>query len=241
MSYELLNTVLLQGQYSFLESSSVYGYYDARRSPSVATTNALTGAGASSLKDLVALSRDQIRDLARTWTGESTTATIGVSQTFSPRVQLSGDITYSEQKFPFSPNDLGTTVETQTERQTYYSLQMVTSQLMNTRDTLLVGLQHIQAEMYNSNSLTLAHRFPVDQTWRFDTRLRVDRRTNDDGVRVNKTLPGVRIEYRPDKSVETQLELGGEWWNYSGTPASGQVRQSSYRRLTASLGYQWLF
>jgi hypothetical protein len=241
--YDLLNAVLLQGQYSFLESSSVYGYYDARRSPPVATTNALIGETiASSLKDLLAqYTRSQIHELARTWTGESTTVTVGASHTFSPRVQLSGDVTLSEQKFPFTTGEAGTLIATQTDRQAYYALQMVTSQLMNTHDTLLVGLQHTQADTYNSNSLTLAHRFPFEQAWRFDARLRVDQRANDNGQRLNKTTPTVRIEYRPSKTVETQLEFGGEWWGYSGTPIAGQTAQSSYRRLTASLGYQWLF
>lgn len=238
LSYDLLNAVLVQGQYSFLESSSVYGYYDSRRSPPVATTNALIGqADANSLKDLLTKhTRNEIRELARKRSGESATSTVGVSHTFSPRVQLSGDMTVSEQKFPIEPVLVGTAVTTENNRQTYYALQMVTSQLMNTRDTLLIGLQHTQADTYGSNSVTLAHRFPFEQAWRFDARLRVDQRANDNGERLNKTAPTVRVEYRPDKSVETQLELGGEWWSYSGT-----TNQSSYRRLTASLGYQWLF
>lgn len=246
LSYRLLNAVLVQGQYSFLESSSVYGYYDARRSPSVATTNALIGEiNASSLKDLLALSRDRIRELARAWTGESSTATVGVSHTFNPRVQVSGDVTFSEQKSPFriaAREVIGNAPDaTQADRQTYFALQMVASQLINPRDTLLAGLQHTQADTYNSDTLTLTHRFPVEQAWRFDTRFKYDRRMNDNGVRSNKTSPSVRIEYRPSKSVETQLELGGEWWGYSGTPTPGQIRPSSYRRLTANLGYQWLF
>ena len=243
LSYDLLNAVLLQGQYSFLESSSVYGYYDARRSPPVATTNALIGqADANSLKDLLTQhTRDEIRELARKRSGESATTTVGVSHTFSPRIQLNGDVTVSEQKFPIEPVLVGTAVTTANNRQTYYALQMVTSQLMNTRDTLLIGLQHTQADTYESNSLTLAHRFPFEQAWRFDARLRVDQRANDNGAHLNKTTPTVRIEYRADKSVETQLEFGGEWWDYSGTPLPGEIRPSSYRRLTASLGYQWLF
>lgn len=238
VSYDVLNTVLLQGQYSFLESSSVYGYYDARRSPPLATTNALIGeTSASSLKDLLTQrTREDIRELARKRSGESTTTTLGVSHTLSSRIQLNGDVTVSQQKFPIEPVDVGVAVMTESDRQTYYSLQMVTSQLMNTHDTLLVGLQHTQADTYSSNSLTLAHRFPIEQTWRFDARLKYDRRVNDNGEHLGKTLPSLRVEYRPTKSVETQLEVGGEWWNYSGS-----TQQSSYRRLTASLGYQWLF
>lgn len=242
LSYETLNIVLLRGQFSFLESSSVYGYYDARKSQSIATSNALFGEkigeeNADSLKDLLATyTRDEIRELARKRTGESTTMTLGASHTLGPRVQLSGDVTVSEQEFPIEPVQVGTPVTTQSDRQSYYALQMVTSKLVNELDTLLIGLRYTQADSYDSGSLTLAHRLPLGQAWRFDARLRYDRRDSDKGEKLSKTLPSVRVEYRPVKSVETQLELGGEAWDYSGT-----TNNDSYTRWLVNLGYRWQF
>jgi tetratricopeptide (TPR) repeat protein len=238
LSYDELNIVLLRGQYSFLESSSVYGYYDARKSPPIATTNALIAeADADSLKDLQALyTREEIRDLARKRTGESTTATLGASHTLSPRVQLSGDITVSEQKSPVEPIADGEPFTTQDDRQTYYALQVVTSRLVNERDTLLFGLRYTQADSYDSGSITLAHRLPFGARWRFDARLRYDRRDNDDGDELTKTMPNVRVEYRPTRTIETQLELGAEMWDYGGAST-----EPSYTRRLINVGFRWLF
>lgn len=237
--YKTLNIMSLRGQYAFLENSSVYGSYEARRTPlTVATSNALSGAtGADSLKDLLAqFTRDEIRELAIKRTGDSTTATLGMSHSYSPVLQISGDVTVSKQTFPVEPVDLGVPRATENTQQIYYALQAVRSQLITTRDTLLAGLNHTQAGSYDSSSLLLAHRLPVGQAWRFDTRLRFDRRKSDTGEKLHKTLPKIHIEYRPAKSVETQLELGNESWNYSGTTAN-----PSYTRWLINLGYRWLF
>ena len=238
LSYDKLNVVLLRGQFSFLESSSAYGYYDFRKSPPIATTNALIGESrADSLKDLQTLiTREEIRDLARKRTGESTTATLGASHTLNPRVQLSGDITVSEQESPVEPEAVGDPFTTSSSRQTYYALQMVTSKLINERDTLLLGLRFTQASDYDGGSITVAHRLPFGERWRFDARLRYDRREKDTGDTLTKTQPTVRVEYRPTKTIETQLELGAEVWDYGGTS-----NEPSYTRTLINLGYRWQF
>jgi hypothetical protein len=151
-------------------------------------------------------------------------------------VQVSGDVTVSEQTFPIEPVVVGTPVTTQSDRQTYYAVQTVTSRLVNDRDTLLVGVRYTQADSYDSSSLTLAHRLPLGQTWRFDARLRYDQRDSDSGEKLTKMLPSVRVEYRPNKAVETQLEVGGEVWDYSGT-----TNNDSYTRWLVNLGYRLQF
>jgi hypothetical protein len=238
ISYNLLNIFLLRGQYSFLESSSIYGFIDARRSPPVATTNALIGElSADSLDDLrETMTEEHIRELARKRTGDTGTVTLGASHTFNPKLQLSGDVTMSKQRFPIEPVQVGVARETQDDEQTDYSVQFVTSKWINERDTTLLGLRYTDAQTYNSGSATLAHRLPVGQAWRLDARLRWDRRETHEGEILNKKLPTFRVEYRPVAAVELQLELAAEWWVYAGNTVN-----ESYRRLLGNIGYRWLF
>ncbi len=236
LSYTTLNTVLLSGQYSVQESTTVYGYYETRRS--VTTSNALFGeANADSLKDLLTqYTRDEIRELARKRTGDSTTTTLGASHTYNPKLQISGDVTLSEQVFPLEPVQLGVPRTTQSDRQTYYALQAVTSKWLNGRDTTLIGVRYTGAQDYNSTSFNLALRLPVGAAWRFDASLRYDQRANDTGEHIDKTIPKLVVEYRPTNTVDLQLELSRERWEYSGVTTN-----ESYNRLLASLGYRWLF
>jgi hypothetical protein len=237
VSYGDLNIYLFRGQYNWRKDTILNLNFDYRNSPLLFTSNALIGrTDASSIADLLdILSEDAIRDLAQDRVGNAATLSLGVSHTFNARYQLNADVTYAQQTFVIDDFATGQLSE-EDETQTYLSTQLIANQWFNDRDTTVLGLRLTQTGSYDEVSLSASNRLPLKKQWKFDTRLRADFRQGASGEDLTRYRPSLKWDYRHSLAMHFEMELGVEWWRYS-----GQSNNPDFQHLFANLGYRWNF
>lgn len=211
ISYDSLNTLILLGTWTLPDRTTVNATVDYRNSPILTTTNALQGQTVRNIDELLDnLSEQEVRDLAEDRTAESTTVTLGASHPFSERIQLSGDVTIAN----LSDTDGSGGVEPipGTGNEYFYGLQLIGSSLIKAGDIGILGLRYSNLSTARIYSASLNSRYPVNQVWRVNPRLRVDYRENDrDDSTQWITVPSLRMDYRFRRRLRFEAEAGGEW------------------------------
>ena len=103
--------------------------------------------------------------------------------------------------------------------------------------TALFGFRFADQNRSETETVTMNYRFPVNQQWRLNPRLRIDHRRNDDETEQWTLRPSVRTNYRVNRSVRLELELGADWvWR--------ELNRAPRQRtilMFGSLGYRWQF
>jgi len=226
VSYGVLNSFVMFGNWGFDNRITVNGSVDIRRSPFLTTQNALIGQPAASIEELLlTFSESEIRQLALERSGEIQTYTIGASRPLFDRFQIQGDITMTSfegtpasGRVPEMP-DLGT--------EFFYNLNLVGSSLIREGDSSIIGLRYMDGNTASTATLTLDTRYPLTDNLRINPRIRL---THRDINRDNSTqwigTPSLRFLYRFARRYRLELEVGGEW--SSRDSDAGSVDYSSY-------------
>lgn len=211
LSYDVLNTALATLTLTFDEKTTVNVSADYRKSPILATTNALQGQTADSLSGLLAtMSEDAVRGLARDRTAISRTYTLGVTRPLNEKFQVSGDVTMSN--LSGTPASGGVEAVHETGNEYSYSAQLVGSSLVKQGDTAIIGLRYSDASTSDTISFSLNTRYPVERDFRVNPRLRLDyskRATNDSTL--YRVAPSLRMEYYWKRFLSVEFEGGAEW------------------------------
>lgn len=237
LTYTDLNIYLFRGQYNWRKDTIFHMNLDYRNSPLLFTTNALIGrTDVSSIDELLETrSEAEIKDLAENRVGKSTTVSFGVGHTFNPRYQLNGDITFAQQEFVIDDITPGF-LTTDRSNQIYLSSQLIANQWLNARDTTVLSVRLSQANTYDELSLAGSNRLPLQNRWKFDTRMRVDLRQSDSGEDLVRYRPSVRWNFRHTQTMYYEAEVGVEMWRYG-----GGSNNSDFQRIFVNLGYRWSF
>jgi hypothetical protein len=233
ISYQSLNTFIALGTWTLPDRTTINASLDYRNNPILTTTNAIQGQPVRSLADLLdTLSEDEVRQLAEDRTGELTTATLGASHPFTDQWQISGDVTVSN----LSGTDASGGVEAipGTGNEYFYNLQLIGSNLVKTGDISILGLRYADTSTSRISTLTLDTRYPIQNVWRINPRLRLDYRDNSNN---NSTqwigAPSLRVDYRWRRRYRFEIEGGGEW-STENLPNDSQDSSSYF----FSLGYR---
>lgn len=237
ISYSDLNIYFFRGQYNWQKDTTLNFSLNYLNNPLLFTSNALLGrTDVSSIEELRdILSEEEIRSLAEERVGNSTTLSVGISHTINSKYQINGDITVSQQHYVIDGNTPGS-LSLSNETQTYLSSQLIASQWFNERDTTILGLVLSQTESYDELSFSISNRLPLQNRWRFNTRLRTDLRQNSNGEELSRIRPSVKWDYLQGKSMFYEAELGVEMWRYG-----GDSNNPNYQQVFANLGYRWSF
>jgi tetratricopeptide (TPR) repeat protein len=209
--YDSLNTFIFLGTWTLPDKTTLNASFDFRNSPILTTSNALQGQGVTSIDDLLdSFSESEIRQLAEDRTAESTTLTLGASHPFSQRLQLNGDVTVSE--LTGTDGSGGVEPIPGTGREYFYNLQVIGSSLITTNDIAILGLRYSNTSTADIYSASVNTRYPVNRDWRFNPRLRVDYRENQNDTSSQWiTSPSLRMDYRWRRRYRFEVEGGGEW------------------------------
>lgn len=234
ISYDELNTFLLIGNWTFANKLTLNTVVDVRKSPLLTTRNALQSqTTVTSIDDLLKIySEDEVRQLARDRTADSKTFTLGLSKPLTEKLQLSGDVTVTElgataasggvEAMPASGPDY------------FYNLQLTGSGLIKPGDIAIIGARYSTTSTSDVTSLTLNTRYPVNDKWRINPRLRIDYRDNTQSNTTQWVVsPTFRTEYRWQKRYHFELEAGGDWSNLQLTDTTD--KSSAYY---ITLGYR---
>lgn len=209
-SYNQLGSAFLQGSWRFASRLSLHGSLDRRHSPFLSAGNALIGQPVLAFSDLLELYPvDDIRQFGLDRSPLSTTYTIGLSHSLTPKLQINANINQSTiEATPASGGVLATPGSTYS----YYSGSVVASSLLKEGDISIVTVRYSDSDTARVMSLTLDSRFPFGKTWRINPRLRVDRRQrlSNDSYEWLFT-PGIRLQYRRSRKFRIDLEAGKQF------------------------------
>jgi len=235
--YSDLNLYVFRGQYNLHKNTVLSLNIDVRNSPLLYTSDALIGqTDVTTIEELLQTkTEEEINDMAELRVGNAKTVSIGISHIFSPRYQLNADLTVSKQVFVIEDVNTGEfTLEK--EGQVYLSGQLIARQWLNDRDITVLGIRGSSTDTYDEVSLSISNRLPIQKNWKFDTRYRVDFRSNESGEELVRHRPSIKLDNRFNQNMRLEFETGVEISKYSGV-----TNNTDYQRLFINAGYQWNF
>ncbi|MEJ2573916.1 MAG: AMIN domain-containing protein [Gammaproteobacteria bacterium] len=211
VSYQTLNMILLLGNWLFPDNSSLNVVVDRRKSPILTTRNALIGQLDGSLAALKQrFTEDQIRQLAVDRSADSQNYTVSLTHPLNDKLQISGDLTLST--LSATPASGGIAAIPASGNDWNYSVQLIGSSLIKAGDIAIIGLRMDNNSTSDMVSLNLNTRYPVNQAFRINPRLRIEQRKfSADNSTQWTTAPSVRINYMLRRYFNLEFELGGEW------------------------------
>ena len=235
LTFNDINIFQLNANMLFDRGRTAYMNAFMRKTPPLATSNALIGQTATSIEELEqTYSIEQIYQLAEDRTADSATITLGGSQPISEKFQANADVTFS--KVDGTPASGGVPETPGTGTDYFISAQIVGNNLILKRDTGVLGLRYLDTSMSDTWSIIANTRIPVSRNWRVNPRLQYDIRKSSDGRSQNKISALVRTDYRYLNKVRFDLEIG-----YDDTSDEMNGASLGTNNLYFMAGYRWDF
>ena len=230
--YKVVNILQLNANILLDHGRTAYVNAFMRKSPVLATSNALIGRQERSINDLrKVLNIEQIYQLARDRTANSQTVTVGGSQPLSKRFQATTDITISRVGDTVASGGVPATSGTGPDY--FLSAQLVGNNLLIKRDTAVLGIRYYNTDPSNTISLIANSRFPVTRKWRVNPRLQYDIRKLTDGRSQKKLRAILRTDYRYQNKARFDFEIG-----YDETTEQINGQSLGNNNLFFTLGYR---
>ena len=233
--YEELGSAFLQASWRFSNRSSLYGSYDRRHSPSLSTGNGLIGQPFADFAQLLEIYPvEEIRQFSIDRSALSTTYTLGMSHSVSPKIQINADL--NQTSVDATPESGGVPATPEATYR-YLTASLVASSLLKEGDVSIFGLRYSDSDTSKVMTLTLDSRFPFGRTWRVNPRLRVDKREGlADSSDEWLYTPAIRIQYRRSQRFRVELEAGKQF-----AERETDVLDSDRESFFVNLGYQVFF
>jgi tetratricopeptide (TPR) repeat protein len=211
MSYNVLNTGMLVGNWQATDRLTLSGRYDYRAYPFITTGNALIGQPVPTIEELEEFySEAQIRGLARDRTAQASSASFGFSTSVSERFQLSGDLIYSE--IAETEESGGIAATPGTGPQYFFVTNLIGSSIFKAGDTAILGLRYSDTRSSTMSTAVVDLRYPLTNGLRVSPRLGVSLRTDAIDDTTQWILrPNLRLIYRWRGRFRLELEAGGLW------------------------------
>jgi hypothetical protein len=233
--YSTLNTMLLLGTFALPARWTLNLNLDHRKSPGLATRNAMIGQPVRRFDELFGLySPQQIEQLALDRTAESTMYSAGVSRPFGERWQWSLDA--STMTLGSTRQSGGVPATPSSGTDTAVSTQALGYGLFGRGDVTSLGLQYQTGESAQVLSLGVGTQLPIGERWRVGPRLRLDQRKLEIDRSTSLTYsPALRAEMR-GKHLTFEVEGGAE----IGSRDMDTISENA-SRYYFSLGYRYDF
>ena len=210
VSYNALNSALLQGDWRLLPRLSAYARAHFFASPLLLTRNALIGQPVATLDALRdRYSTSQLRFLARQRTRDASLFALGSTYRLSERWLAKADVSYySADDLPGVDGLAGLPSETHIVSRA----SLTGTSLFRGRDTTILTAQLSSNKRYDLLTTWFDYRLPLGSKLRIAPRLALSLRSG--GASVDDAwiaTPSVRVLYRPRPRYRLELELGGRW------------------------------
>lgn len=203
------NILYVIGSGNLGDSTTLSVIADRRRSPLLSTSNALIGQTARTIGELQAtFSEEQIKALALDRTAISSSYTVSLSQAIDQRFRVSGDVTST--RTGDTPASGGVEAIPGSGPDWYYNLQLIGTSLFADSDLSIVGLRYVDATSYSGVAGLLNYRWRSPRRVDLNPRIRIERRSRDDGRVQWVYAPGLRALWSPARAWALELELAAE-------------------------------
>ncbi|MBI5136725.1 MAG: SPOR domain-containing protein [Nitrospirae bacterium] len=228
-----VNTMLLLGNLTLPDKSTLSLTIDVRKSPVLTTSNALQGQPYGTIETMrYVLGVNRTREVALDRTPTSRTLTLGATHPINGRVQINADVTVS--KLGGTPASEGVLAVAGTGDEFFINTQMIVNHLIRDDDVTILGARYANTSTATSTSLNFNMRYPVGNRWRINPRAHIDYRDNfTDKSKLIGIFPSIRADYRLGRLFQLEMETGGDW---SGNFFNG-AREDTYGYY-ATLGYR---
>jgi len=235
LEFEDINILQFNANLQFDRGRTAYMNAFMRKTPMLATSNALIGRQEGSIERLKeTLNIEQINQLARDRTADSKTITLGASQPISEKFRANADITFSSVDGTVASGGVPETPSTGTDY--FISTQIVGNNLILKRDTGVLGIRYLDTRLSDTWSLIANTRIPVSRNWRINPRLQYDIRNSSDGRSQTKLRALIRTDYRYLNKARFDLEIG-----YDDTSEDINGQSLGTNNLFFMVGYRWDF
>lgn len=233
--YNELGSAFVQASWRIASRLTVNGSFDRRHSPFLSAGNAIIGQPVfnfSELKDI--FSEEEIRELGFDRSPLSTSYSMGLSYTLSPRLQINADA--NQTSVDATPTS-GGIFATPATRYRYFATSVVASSLFREGDVAVIGVRHSDSDTSKVMTLTVDSRYPFSRSLRINPRLRVDRRERVGDINYEWIYtPGVRVQYRRGQKFRLELELGKQF-----TQRDSEIVNLDRESYFINVGYQAFF
>jgi hypothetical protein len=182
--HQEVSILMLQGDWRFEDETRIYMNLDYRNTPVLSTSNALSGQldpdtslAIESIDELQNFfTDDEIYDLAKDRTAETTSFSFGINHPLSKTLQLSGDFTVS--KTGETPASGGVEATEETDNEFFYTFQVIKNDLIKQGDIGILSLRYSDASTSDTFRMGISSRYPITNGWRINPRLGLSYRTS---------------------------------------------------------------
>jgi tetratricopeptide (TPR) repeat protein len=233
--YDEFTILQLNTNIQFSHGRSAYVNALMRKSPLLATSNALIGRQEQTIEELKeVLNIEQIYQLARDRTANSETLTIGGSKQINETYQVTADISFVHRGETVASGGVPATPDTGTNY--FINTQLVANSLLMKNDSNVLGLRYYNTNSSDTTSLIANSRFPVARKWRINPRLQFDFYKLSNGRSQQKLRALLRTDYRYLKKVLFEFDIG-----YGESFETYNEQDLGNSNLFFTLGYRWDF
>lgn len=238
-----MNYFLFQGNYIGFKPSSISLYMQYRRAPDMYRLSNVARNEAYSVEEFLNVSNiERLREVAAERTDLSRIIGFGFSHDFSSKLHLVADISRSDYlsntAAPTAGSDINSRlsagVVSSKSSQVDASMRLIVDEWLEPKDTLLLHLNRIDATDFVYTNLTGRYRFFYQTLVQMEPILTYIDRRNDNGSRLIKRIPGLRMHYRAKQNLRYFVDLRYEV-NSSSIPGNSSRSASYY------IGYSWGF
>ncbi len=232
-TFQAVNIGMVQGTWQFPTATTLNFIADYRRTPTLQLTNALVANPTASLDSMVqTYGLSGVRDLAKTLTPISKVYLVGLTQQLSPKWQLGFDFRVSSldgtpavQSLPATPG---------TGNIYTYTLQAIGNSLTKYQDILVVNGSALRGDLFDAWLFGLDYRFVVLQNLTIEPLLKFYQQKDNQGIKLTRTSPGVRLAYR----IRDRLTLEGEF-DLERSHQVGPLIDDDVTRQFFYVGWRW--
>ncbi|MDH3325545.1 MAG: hypothetical protein OEM38_02365 [Gammaproteobacteria bacterium] len=206
-SYSVLNNLVANVNYKVNRNHRVGSNVTYRRSPFIATTNALQGQTVLTLDEMLSVrTKDELRELARDRTARYASANISWQHKFSKNIELNYDYTISDLSGTTSSGGVLGNVGTGFEY--YYSTQITATDIFTKYDVNILGLRFDTRSSGDRTTLNLMRRDRLSKKITFGTKFRMDYQKRTNGEILYDIRPSSKVNYKISRKYKLEFELG---------------------------------
>jgi hypothetical protein len=204
-----LNQATFVGNWRSKDNSTLNIVADMRNSPLLTTNNALIGQPVNSIDQLRQIfTDDEINQLAIDRTTDFWAFTVSATTPLSNKYQLNGDFTVSN--LGETPASGGVIETPGTDNEYFYNVSLIATGFFLDNDVTIMGLRLTDATTFRTISANISSRFKSSKEWRWNPRLDVDQRTDNNGTERMTYKTKLIVNYQPEREWKYELELGYE-------------------------------
>jgi len=233
-SYALLNRIMFNAGYHLDKINTLRTRFSFRRSPYIATTNALQGEIFESLEELQENSEIALSQLAIDRTSRYYSANLSWQNNLKKDLELNHDYTLTHLSGTKSVRGVSGLQGTGYEH--YFMSQVIVSNVIYSNDINVIALRYDKRNTMDRFSFRFDRRDRVSRKYRIRERLTVDHQKRVDNTTVKIVRVSFKLAYHHSKTMKIDLEVGGQKREWENTFSPSNETSSFF-----SIGYQSQF